>query len=158
VYNNFGKNPMRKLLFVATLLAPIAVNAQTAPPPKPHTINMTTILKDENGRPLIDQFEAVTDTTKNPPSSDCSKCGPLTIGHAIYHSLLASLPQEQSVTAEQRWARGMLAERVKDSTDATLTANEVTVIKKVVGELYGTNVLLQIYPLLDPNAKPPEVQ
>lgn len=152
---------IRSLALAMLFLAPSIAYAQPAPISR--TIDMTAPLKDDHGKPMIDQLEAVPDA-KDPAKADCSKCGPLTVGHAIAHALFADLPQERTpqgystVTAEQRWARGALADRIKDDPKATLSAKEVTVIEKVVGEAYGTSIIMQVFPLLDPNAKPPEVQ
>jgi hypothetical protein len=39
-----------------------------------------------------------------------------------------------------------------------LSAGEIAVIKRELGKAFGSAILVQAYPLLDPNAKPPEVK
>jgi hypothetical protein len=144
------------------LLAGIQVGMAADTPP-PRVIDMTVVLKDPQGKPIIDQLEGKADATK-PGGIDCSACGNLTVGHAIANALFANLPSEtnaqgvSSVSPEQKWARGALAERIKDDKTATLTASEIVVVKKLVGQVYGTNVIMQIFPLLDPSDKPPPLQ
>src|SRR5690242_16370454 len=83
-------------------------------------INMTQIIVDENSVPVKDQYLQEADDPQ------CLKCKPLTLGAAIAHALFAALPSEKDVSGEQKFARGELALRIKNSTDAKLTAGEIT--------------------------------
>ena len=117
----------------------------------PRPIDMTTPLVDEVGKPMKDPFEA----SKDDP--DCTKCAVLTLGHAVAHALF--FPEKgETLSGDQKWARGVLAQRVRDAKDAELTSEEITVIKAALAKVFGGIVLVQAYPLLDPNAKPPKVQ
>jgi hypothetical protein len=118
----------------------------------PGAIDMTVVLTDESGKPLPD---AVGQDFKDDPS--CARCPTLTLGHAVAHALFAQLPGE-TVSGDQKWARGVLADKVRDAKAATLTAEEVVVIKRLIGGLYSGSVVVKAYPLLDPNAQPPKVQ
>lgn len=142
---------MSRLIVSAALAAalPLAALAQVMPA---RTIDMTTELHDEGGTPAKDVFNQGKDDPL------CLHCPSLTLGHAISHALFATLPEERDLSAEQKWARGALAMRIKDDKAATLTADEVAVIKRLLGKLYGPIVVMQTYPILDPNAKAPEVK
>lgn len=129
------------------LLGTVSAFAQT----NDYTVNMTQILVDENNQPIKDQFMQGADDPQ------CLKCKPLTLGAAIAHALFAAMPSEKDVTGEQKFARGMLALRIENDPAAKLTASEVTVIKDLVGKLYGGILVTRIYPVLDPNAGPPPI-
>lgn len=137
-------------LALMLLLAPIAAIA--ADPVTPRSIDMTVIINDETGKPLKDASQL----TKDDP--DCSKCAALTLGHAAAHALFAIFPDEQNLDGMQRWGRGVLAEKIKDNPAAELTTEDVTVIKRLIGRFYNGVVLLQAYPVLDPNMTPPKLQ
>lgn len=145
---------MMQLLFVA-LFTVLASAAPLAAEDKVHTVDMTVLLVDEHGKPAKDVL------ARDPSDSDCSKCPTLTLGRAVAHSLFLSGGQEQgreTVSAEQKWARAVLAERVKEDKAARLTADEVSVIKRQLATVYGGVILMQAYPILDPNSKPPAVK
>jgi hypothetical protein len=114
-------------------------------------VDMTAPLHDEFGRDARDTLE------QGKEDPDCARCPPLTLGRACAHALFASFPDEQ-VAPDQKWARAVLATRIRDDNAAHLDADEIAVIKRLVGKVYGGIVLMQIYPMLDPNAKPPAVK
>jgi hypothetical protein len=120
----------------------------------PHTIDMT--------KPLMDGVKPIPDfsfATKGPTGEvDCSHCPALTLGHAIRTALFAPLPDQERIDGAQKWARGTLADRIADNADATLSSEEITLIKRLVGEAYGVQVVRMVYPLIDPSAKPPAIQ
>lgn len=138
---------MRLIAILALCLLPIATRADPAPRP----IDMTVTMLDERGAPMKDPFQLTRD------DPECAKCGPLTLGHAIAHALF--YPEKgDALTGDQKWARGVLAQRVRDDKASELSSEEVTVIKKALAQVFGGIVLVQAYPMLDPNAKPPKVQ
>lgn len=113
-------------------------------------IDMTTVLFDENGKPTRDVagIRRVEDLTTAPE---------LTLGRAVMHALFAAFPDEGELPAEEKWARGLLAMKVKDDPAAELTVEQIAKIKRLVGKLYGGLIIMQAFPLLDPSAKPPEL-
>jgi len=115
-------------------------------------IDMTVALNDEQGRPAKDVLARDAD------DATCAHCPVLTLGHAIAHALYAMFPDEKTEPQDQKWARGVLAQRIKDDKAAVLSSEEITVIKRELGKAYGPAILVQAYPLLDPNAKPPQVK
>lgn len=150
----------------ATALAqvggPMSVNAgpnvksgvpMTVVPNGARAIDMTAVLHDETGRPGKDYFDHAT----LKPGEACTDCPPLTLGHAIAHALLSTL-QGDDASFEQKWARAVLAERIKDDPKATLSAAETGAIEKRLGQVYGPIVVYQAIPILDPARKPPEIK
>ena len=138
---------MKRFLLLVYLFS--SISAHAADPARP--IDMTQVLVDADGKPIVDPFQM----TKDDP--ECLKCGHLTLGRAIEHALFAALPDDKT-PAEQKWARGVLAEKIKEDPHATLTAEELVVVKRVVGEVYSARLLVAMYPLLDPAAVPPSVK
>lgn len=118
------------------------------------TVDMTQVLLDDIGRPAAD-VSAREGKEEDDPR--CAKCPRLTLGRAVAQALFAAFPEDRD-QAEQKWARAALAQRIKADPKATLTAEEVAVIKRQLGRAFGGVLLMQAYPLLDPNAKPPEVK
>src|SRR5581483_4802090 len=143
---------MKPLLLASTLaLLPLAAQAQTRPD---HAIDMTAVLNDEHGRPVKDTLAMLPDgrpcvaPAKPGEAPNLDACPPLTLGHAIAHVLYADLPGDK-VTCDQK---------IADDKAAALTVGEIAVIKRRLGEAYSGVILAQAYPLLDPNAKPPEIK
>lgn len=152
---------MIRYAFAATLLLLASpAFAETIPTPPtppaftiPRTIDMTTVIVEETGRPVQD-----CDTSK--PAPDLVKdCTPLTLGHAAAHALFfGRYPGEDGLSADTKWARGALAERIRNDKDATLSAEEVTTIKKLLGRFYAPLIVAQAFPLLDPAGRPGPIQ
>lgn len=110
-------------------------------------IDMTAILLDDKGNPILDPFEA-------DPKDPQKILPPLTLGSAIAHALFAAFPDEQNLGWEAKFTRGMMAERLRNNPEVELTAEELTVIKRLLGKLYGVAIVMRAIPLLDPAAKP----
>jgi hypothetical protein len=126
-----------------------------------YTVDMTTVLHDEGGKPIKDPSENAA-TVPGPDGKptlvdpDCLKCPPLTLGAAVASALF--MPDRDASGAEL-WTRGTLATRVRTEKAATLTATEVTLIEKLLAKRYPAPIIImQAYPLLDPNSKPGEVK
>jgi hypothetical protein len=146
------------MMIALAFLTSVAASAQTttAQPAKPGTVDMTIVLKDEYGNPIKDNFGV--DSAKDPR---CEECKPLTAGHAISHSLFIPLTDargQDNETAEQKWANAALAMRIRDNPAAILSAAEVKRIEEHIGKTTGAIIIMQIFPLIDPNAKVPEVK
>ena len=141
-----GQLNMKRLLLAMLIVAAPAM-AQT----KSQPIDMTVVLHDDNGRALKDPMDATPDDPK------CAHCRDLTLGRAAAHALFGSYPDERSLSGDDKWARGLLAGRIRDAKKAELSAEEVTLLKKLIAEMYGPVVIVQAFPALDPNALPPKV-
>lgn len=114
------------------------------------TIDMTAALLDENDKPIPDQagIQRVEELAAAPA---------LTLGRAVMHALFATLPEERDVSPEEKWARAALAMQIRDDPAAELTAEQIAKIKRLLGRIYGGLIIMRAFPLLDPNAKVPEL-
>ncbi len=143
---------MRSLIFAAALvLLPIAALAQAASMPA-HTVDMTTPLHDVDGKPLKDP------AAHDPDDPTCAKCPPLTVGDVVARALFnvpGSDDPHAKADPQKLWARGALAMRIQKDKTAVLTAPEIAMIEELVGRGYPSPLLImQVFPLLDPAAKP----
>ena len=147
---------MRHLTLLAALLVSASpVLAQVQPP---RTIDMTTPLHNESGEPLKDANSNTT-THIGPDGKfvlddpKCDKCPVLTVGRLVANALF-NVP-EKDAKPDELWARGALAERIRDDKAAALTADEIAKIEKLVAVGYPSPmIIMQVFPVLDPNAKP----
>lgn len=126
-------------------------------------INMTQIMLDDRGKPAPD-LSAKEPLPRGPdgkeivdPDPTCNKCPRLTLGNAVAQSLFATF-RDETVDPQQKWARAVLAQRIRNEQKATLTAEEIAVVKRQIGKAFSGIILMQAYPLLDPNSKVPEVK
>lgn len=131
---------IRAIALAAALLAPLA--ARAADPPR--TIDMTTVLTDQKGRPIPDATMA---TAEDPA---CGKCGPLTLGAAVATALLTDRKDEPNLSSLDKAKRATLALRVVDNKAATLTAKETADIVRLMN-IWGSIVVVRALPVLDPN-------
>jgi hypothetical protein len=150
---------MRGLILAAIIVgSSLSVFIVTAWAESGYIVDMTTVLMGEDGRPARDVFaKDPVAKGQEDPDPRCEKCPALRLGVAVSHALFASFPEDHD-TPDQKWARAVLAQRVSEEKAAQLTAEEVAVIKRQLGKAYGGIVLMQAFPLLDPNSKPPEVK
>lgn len=141
---------MKKLLVVLALT--VWSNAAFA-------IDFTQVLfNNENPKcPFKNSFTTVK-TSFTVASASCSysdedKNKPdLTLGEAIYAALMINYPDEKDVTGEEKFKRGDLAQRIRTNNDYQLNpGEELALVKKLVGKLYGTSLVYAIYPLIDAN-------
>ena len=141
----FEETGMKTLIIALCLVSSMAFSETTKK--QQRTVDMTVVLHDAHGQPFPDCIK-LSDDGKN-----CAKFQPLTLGAAIATALYDTYPNEQ-IDGKQKWARGILAQRIEFQKDAQLTAEEVSTIKELVGKAYGVLVVMQVYPAIDPNDKP----
>jgi|ERR1700723_1490597 len=139
---------MRFLIIILFFLVP----ALAAEAPKSWTVDMTTILMDEDGSPIKDTFD------RKAGDDACAKCRDLTIGAAAAHALLIVGPDERDVTVEQKWSWAFLAERLRHDKAAKIDNATGDLLYRRIGKMYSGLVLLRIMPLLDPNKPVPTVR
>jgi hypothetical protein len=77
---------------------------------------------------------------------------PLTLGKVCEDSLVATLPNDQPTPAEKN-QRFWIALKIHEGK-SDLTADEITITKKVIGLAYGPLVIGRAYALLDPASVP----
>ena len=145
----------RLVLATALLASPLAAHAQKAPDPVPHTVDMTTYVRDAQSKPILDfMTRADADDAQKDPA--CTSCKPLTMGVLLSRALVGSYKGEENLDIGQRIGRAMLATRIKDQTAAVLTIDEVKALEHVLQEAQlGGEILVQIVPVIDPNYKVP---
>jgi hypothetical protein len=131
----------RHIIFAVPLLASAALAAFAAEPAR--SIDMTTILLDQKGKPIPD----ATQLTPDDPA--CAKCGPLTLGSAIATALLTERKDEPNVSSLDKARRAALALRLIDDKAATLTAKQTADIVRLMN-LWGGIVVVRVLPILDP--------
>lgn len=136
------------IVFVSFLALSSSVFAEDV---KQFKIDMTTPLRNENGTPMKNGEQA----TKDDPA--CEKCETATLGYAVSHALNLPFRDESDLPGEQKWARSLLADRIKDSKTAVLSAPETALIEKLIGKAYPGFVIKQIIPLIDPNHPAPKI-
>jgi hypothetical protein len=110
---------------------------------------------DESGKPAKDPLSSSADSKNDP---NCDKCELLTLGLAGAHALMAQLPDERDLDPMQKWARGSLAMKLKANQPLVLSAAEVNLLKTLMGKVYGSLVIMQAFPLLDPGVEPPAIK
>jgi hypothetical protein len=135
---------LRFLLVVAALFWTVTCRAAE--------IDFSHVLMNEDGEPWRDPFAQKKD------DPDCAKCPVLTLGMAAAHALVNQYPEEHDLDPLQKWARGNLAMELRRGKKETLSAEEIAVIKRLIGKVYGPDVIMQAYPILDPDEKPPTIK
>lgn len=118
---------MIRTAIVLLLLTTIAARAE-----EPRKIDFTTVLTDLDGKPIAD---------KDAP--------PVTLGDVTANALFASYRDEQP-SGQDKVKRWTLALRVHKAQAAELTADEIKLIKDLIGKGYGPLIVGQAWQILDP--------
>lgn len=151
---------MRWIIVTLVYFTSFAANAQDAP--KSWTVDMTTVLVDDNNEPIKDQFDHKYGLDDRGQSKDidptCAKCRDLTLGNAIAHSLFIVGSDEKDVTPEQKWAWSVYAEQIRNDKAASIDHVHGDLIYRRLGKMYSGLVLMRAMPLIDPNRKVPEIK
>lgn len=141
---------MRRWVLIFLTVASSALAQQPAPS---QPVDMTIILRTEKGDPIKDPTDRTDD------DKTCEKCRSFTLGRAIATALNGVYEDEKGLTFQQRFDRASLANRIRDSKDATLTASEVALIERLIAKAgFIPLMIYQIAPLIDPNMKAGAVQ
>lgn len=103
-------------------------------------IDFTVVLKDQDNKPLKDvltmQANGNVDTE-------------LTLGRAAVHALMYQGQDEPNLGGEEKFSRGLLAFKIRDDSDCELKAEDIALIKKLIGKLFSPIVVYRAYPILD---------
>lgn len=84
------------------------------------------------------------------PSPDSK---PLTLKRVAVMALHATLPGEERLAGDEKLRRGLLALDIfKAETAIALKVEDTALIKRLVGQTFGPQVVAQAWPLLDPKA------
>jgi hypothetical protein len=88
----------------------------------------------------------------------CRTCGqgvsdkePLTVRWAATKALTATFRDEPSLPGDEKVARFHLALKVTREDQLDLKAEDVVLIKQLVGKMYGPVVVGQVWSILDPD-------
>lgn len=145
---------MRNLFLIVALILPFAARGAEAP----RTIDMTTIITDMHGRAIPDGSQAIPliGVDGKPvigpdakPETDCSKCGPLTLGTVVASALFTDRKDEPYLPSLDKGKRGALALRIVDDKAVVLTATQVAEIIRLLG-IWSPLIVARALPLIDP--------
>lgn len=86
----------------------------------------------------------------------CPQCGqplgerkPFTLRLACTRALSAVYRDEQNVSGDEKFERGVLAMKIYNEDTVELKAEEIAMVKKLVAKMYGPIVILQVHNLLE---------
>lgn len=132
-------------LFIVLVLVPVMSVAETV---SSRQTDMTIVLHSDRGAPIKDPSDVTAE------DKECAHCRDLTLGHAVAAALNGAYDDEKGLSFQQRFDRAALANRIKDSKSAELTAAEVALIERLIAKAgFFPSVVYQIAPLIDPNIK-----
>jgi hypothetical protein len=72
-----------------------------------------------------------------------------TLGSAAVRALVIPYEDERNLSPEEKFKRGELAARIHGATTLSLRAEEITLLKKLIGKAYGPLIVFRAWPLLD---------
>jgi len=98
-------------------------------------VQFGAVLKSITGEPL---FEMAEDGKKED----------VTLKRAVINALMAILPDEKNIGGEEKLKRYLLAQKIQGG-NLEVTPEEVTMIKQLVGKVYGTAVVGPAFKLLN---------
>lgn len=80
----------------------------------------------------------------------CPEGQTFTLGRAVRAALYASFPDEQNLSLDDKLKRGDLAQAITGGGDIKLKAEDIALMKKVVGKAYGPLIVWAVVRELDP--------
>jgi len=75
---------------------------------------------------------------------------PFTLKTACFNVLGATIKGEENLSGKDKMKRFELAMKIKDSGEINLTSEEITLLKELIGKMYGTLIVGRCYEILDP--------
>lgn len=107
-------------------------------------VSVTTVLLDIEGIPLRDAAVSSTDGRILRPERD------FTLRKACTEALQALNLTGDSTDGEERFRRYRLAMKVMSDDSPDLSAEEITLLKRLIGLAFGAVVVGRAYEILDP--------
>ncbi|MBV9971363.1 MAG: hypothetical protein JO228_15380 [Xanthobacteraceae bacterium] len=98
---------------------------------------------------MIDFTVALSDLDGVAISDGSDAKASFTLGAAAVRALVISYEDERNLSAEEKFKRGELATRIHGATKLSLKAEDVTLLKKLIGKAYGPLIVFRAWPLLD---------
>lgn len=82
------------------------------------------------------------------PKSDTDKTN-ATVGSCCVNALMIVFKDEQNLSGEEKVKRLNLAQKIHGKPEAEVTAEEIVLIKKLVGKAYGPLIVGRVYEVLE---------
>lgn len=98
-------------------------------------LNVTQVLKQRSGEPIIDNDNGVAVDA--------------TLRRGIINALEVALETDRNEQPIKRYERGKLADKVYDNDEVELSAEEITLIKERVGKVFNAYIVKVIWDLLE---------
>ena len=115
------------------LTMPFVCAAET---PAAHAIDFTVILKDLDGKPMV--------------NGDPKDPKPLSLSDVAIVALEATLEEDNKAGGQAKFDHDQLARKVHNKASVVLTAEEIALLKERIGKAWGALVVGQAWRLLDP--------
>jgi len=77
----------------------------------------------------------------------------ITMEFALYQALVAQTEKDKDIKAEEKYKRHKITERIVNKKTVDLTAEEITLLKARVGEVWGVSLMGAVWDILDPVKK-----
>lgn len=103
------------------------------------SVDFTQQLVDVDGKPMIDDA--------------ASKDGApikVTLSKVSVIALLSDYRDEQNISPEEKFKRWQLAQKIHDANAAQLSAEDVALIKKLVGKRFAASIVGPVFQIIDP--------
>lgn len=133
---------MNRLAILLSLLAMPALAADDSA----RKIDFTQVLADQDSEVFLE----CADNPLPRDDRDCKSRRPITLGMVTLRAL--SMP-EQNLGADESLKRGALGLQLYRAKAATLTVEEISLVKKQISKMYGPLLVAITFPLLDPAVK-----
>ena len=78
---------------------------------------------------------------------------PLTLRLVCTQALTMLRQQDQGLSGEERFKRGLLAEQIYTNDEIELKAEDISLLKKLIGEMFNSIIVLRTWRMLDPATK-----
>lgn len=108
---------------------------------------------------VTQQIKKLDGTLMNTGKQVCPMCGKIageeeamTVRLATTRALVAVYVDEQGLTGDKKVERWHLALKIMNEDEPDLGAEEVVLIKELVGKMFGPAVVGQVWPILDPTS------
>lgn len=75
----------------------------------------------------------------------------LTLGSVCVESLMASFPDEERLSGNDKVKRFKLAQKIYNRTPVDITVEDASLIKELIGKAYGPLIVGQVWDLLENN-------
>lgn len=74
-----------------------------------------------------------------------------TLGKVAARALFA--PTQEKISGEEKFRRGILGTKLFNGGDIELSAEDIALVKKAIGEAFGPQIVAETWPMLDPSIK-----